>query len=549
MTTRQYLAFLNSKLLLGSILLPGLILLLASTAAWAQEEDGNTPATQAAPAIPAPIPPQATTPAKPGARAESPEKQTAATPKPASAPVAPIKPVPVPVPATTPTPAAIPAKPSPSPAVPFKPATPAAIPAKPAPVPAPRAPAKPLPVPATPAKPGPIKTAPVQAPPLQESAVSPPANIANTADIEVFVREGCLNCEKATEFLHKLHSLQPQLKINIRDVRKEPAALVLLKRVAGNQGEVTLDYPAFVVGGQLIVGFSDEANTAQQILDYLPLTHATGQQANEDLENCSTGKEASCGLIPAKPATKPEKISIDLFGHSIPIEQIGLPLFTVAMGLLDGLNHGSTWVLLLMVSLLAPMKNRTLMLSIAGTFIAVKGLMYFILLAAWLNLFLVFDSSRITQLIVAGAALLAGAIYFKNYFQHGQRITQSVHEITKPGVYTRIRKIVQTESLLAALLGTVMLSVFVQLGELTFTSVFPALYTKTLTLHHLDQLGKYGYLLLYDFAYMLDDIIVLGIGIVTFNNRQATEHKGSLLKLISALTLLGVGIYLLLMRA
>lgn len=548
MTTRLYLAYFCS------------ILLLAPTASWAADETDNASALQTAPVIPAPaaqISPQQSTPAKPATQTEGAEKETAVPAKTLPAPVAPAKPLPASAVPAKPLPAPVaPAKPLPVPVTPVQTQPAPAAPAKPLPTPsvparplvAPAAPAKPMPVPTIPAKPGPGKTSPDQAGSTLEGSSSS-ASITDTADIEVFVREECQNCDKATEFLQKLHSLQPQLKINIRDVRKEPAALVLLKRVAENQGGVTLNYPAFVVGGQLIVGFSDDANTAQKILDNLPLTHSTGQQTNENMGSCNTGKEPGCGLIPVKPATKPEKISFNLFGHNILLEQIGLPVFTLAMGILDGLNHGSTWVLLLMVSLLAPMKNRTLMLSIAGTFIAVKGLMYFILLAVWLNLFMIFDMSYITQLIAGCVALLAGAIYFKNYFMHGKRITLLVHEINKPGVYTRIRKIVQTESLVAALLGTVVLSIFVQLGELSYTSVFPALYTKILTLYNLTPLGNYGYLMLYDFAYMLDDIIVLGIGIVTFNSRQAEEYKSSLLKLVSALSLIAIGVYLLLVHA
>jgi hypothetical protein len=158
------------------------------------------------------------------------------------------------------------------------------------------------------------------------------------------------------------------------------------------------------------------------------------------------------------------------------------------------------------------------------------------------------EISRISQMIMAGIVIAAGVIYFKNYIQFGQRISMSVNEIDKPGIYTRIRKIVQSESLITALLGTALLSVLVQLGEFSFTSVFPAFYTRILTLHHLDPLSNYGYLLLYDFAYMLNDVIILGIGIFTFSQPLPKTSREDILKLISALTLLGVGIYLLLVR-
>ena len=302
------------------------------------------------------------------------------------------------------------------------------------------------------------------------------------------------------------------------------------------------------MGGQLLIGFSEEANTAQLILDNLPISDTTNEQAGKDTDYCDNPKDPSCGLITPAPAAKQESVTFNLFGRNVSLVQIGLPLFTLTMGLLDGFNHGSTWVLILLVSLLAPMKNRPAMFAIAGTFIAVQGIVYFIWLAAWLNLFLLIGISRISQITIASIALLAGAIYFKNYLRFGQVLTLSSPQIARPGLYTRIRKIVQTKNIVAALLATTVLAILVQVGEFTYTSFFPALYTRVLTLQHLDSLSNYGYLLLYDFAYMLDDIIVLTIGVITLNQSRSTEPKWRILKLISGLVMVGLGVYLLLAR-
>jgi len=429
---------------------------------------------------------------------------------------------------------------------PLKPARVFAVPAKPGPVPV-SAPQSALTLAAL-KNPAPLKPAPMQSAPIPAVPESPAMAPSETIDIEVFIREDCLQCDKAAEFLARLQKLKPRLKIIIRDVRKEPAALELLRRVAQNQGETALDYPAFVVGGHLIVGFSDEPSTAQLILDTLASSRPTNHQANIDTQNCATESDPSCGLIAPAPVTKPEIATIKLFGYSVPMVQIGLPLFTVAMGLLDGLNHGSTWVLILMISLLSPLKNRPRMLAITATFITVQGIVYFILMAAWLNLFLLVDISRISQIAIAAIALLAGAIYFKKYMYLGKIISLSSNEIAKPGIYTRIRKIVQTENLAAAMLGTAVLAVLVQLGEFTYTSVFPALYTSILSLHQLNSPINYGYLLLYDFAYMLDDVIVLTIGIITLSQSRPQEKNGRVLKLLTGLVMVGLGVYLLLAR-
>jgi len=367
-------------------------------------------------------------------------------------------------------------------------------------------------------------------------------------DIEVFVREGCQQCDKAKEFLTKLQNLQPQLKIIIRDVRKEPAALELLKRMARNLGNSTLDYPAFIVGGQLIIGFSEEAGTAQLILNTMAASNPANQQASKVAEDCETGKELSCGLITPPPAAKPESISFNLFGYKVPLARIGLPLFTIAMGLLDGFNNASTWILILMISLLAPMKNRTVMLSIAGTFIAVQGLIYYIFMAVWLNLFITAGTSRISELVIASITLLAGIIFVKKYVYFGRNILLTSHEITKPGIYTRIRKILQANSLASALLGTIVLAILVQLGEFGYKSIFPVLYTRVLSLHRLDSLSYYGYLLLYDTAYMLNNIILLFMGVVTLNQVRSRDKQGRTLLLFNGLILTGLCVYLLLLR-
>jgi hypothetical protein len=109
-----------------------------------------------------------------------------------------------------------------------------------------------------------------------------------------------------------------------------------------------------------------------------------------------------------------------------------------------------------------------------------------------------------------------------------------------------LSRILQAENLAAAILGTVALAILVQIVEFMCTSGLPALLTRILTLRHLDSLSYYGYLFLYDLAYMLDDVIVLAIGIITLSQRRLQEKEGRWLKLVSGLVMVGLGIYRLL---
>jgi hypothetical protein len=63
-------------------------------------------------------------------------------------------------------------------------------------------------------------------------------------------------------------------------------------------------------------------------------------------------------------------IDVPLFGR-LSASSLGLPLFTVAVGLVDGFNPCAMWVLLFLLSILVNLKNRAKILAVAGVFVLV----------------------------------------------------------------------------------------------------------------------------------------------------------------------------------
>lgn len=359
-------------------------------------------------------------------------------------------------------------------------------------------------------------------------------------DIEVFVREGCPHCAKAETFLHTLQQEQPALKMVIVDIGKQPDALQRLQSLAKNQGIRTVRIPAFQIRGQLLIGYSDETSTGQLIRDVLAQTPPV-KNNQDNSGSCEAEQVNTCEVTtPAKPT-----FAVNFLGYKLSLEDVGLPLFTIAMGLLDGFNPCSMWVLLLVIALLAPMNNRPCMLAIAGTFVAVEGVAYFMFMAAWLNLFLLIGLSRVSEIAIAVIALVAGLLNLKDFWRFGWGVSLSIPNAAKPAIYERIRNILQAKNMTAAIIGAVVLALLVQIVEFMCTSGFPALYTRILTLKHLDNISYYSYLLLYNIAYMLDDLLILSIGVITLSQHRLQEKEGRWLKFISGLAMVGLGIYLL----
>ena len=174
---------------------------------------------------------------------------------------------------------------------------------------------------------------------------------------------------------------------------------------------------------------------------------------------------------------------------------IGLPLFTLAVGLVDGFNPCAMWVLLFLLSVLVNLHDRWKILAVAGTFVVISGLAYFAFMAAWLNVFLFVG-------LFAGGADHVGACWPSSWAACTSRISSRFigacrfpfRNSAKPGIYGRVRRIVMAEHLSGALIGASVLAVLVNMIELLCTAGFPALYTQILMLQKLPVWENYLYL-------------------------------------------------------
>lgn len=338
----------------------------------------------------------------------------------------------------------------------------------------------------------------------------------------MFVRAGCPHCEAAKIFLDGLRRELPSLHIALYDIAEDSAARQRLAALAKDRGITTIGVPTFLIGPEVIVGFHSSDTTGAEIRVKLG-QNAAGAISHPSVEGIETG----------------------WFGR-LRVHELGLPLFTVLIGLLDGFNPCAMWVLLFLMSLLVNLQDRRKMALIAGTFVAVSGLFYFAFMAAWLNMFLLIGLSRALQIGLGGIALFTGVVNVKDFFALHRGISLSIPESAKPGLYARIRRILQAEHLTGAVAGVIVLACLVNTIELLCTAGFPALYTQILTMQQLPTWEYYGYLGLYNLAYILDDSLMVTIAVVTLSRRKLQERAGRWLKLAGGLVMAGLGAVLLL---
>ena len=341
-------------------------------------------------------------------------------------------------------------------------------------------------------------------------------------DIEMFTREGCPYCAAAHAFLEELGRQRPQIRILVRDVHQDPRALEDLVALARQHGVEHLGVPAFHVRRRLVIGFAGPETTGAELTALLD-TPVSG-----------------AGEPPGRAAGAGETVEVPLLGP-VSVGELGLPAFTIVLGLLDGFNPCAMWVLLFVLSLLVNLHDRVKMAVIGGTFVLVSGIVYFAFMAAWLNLFLLVGISRLTQVLLGLIAAAVGALNVKDFIAAGRGPSLAIPVSARPAIYARVRAIMTAEHPGAALGGVIVLAILVNVVELLCTAGFPAIYTRILTLRELPVWQYYGYLALYNVAYVLDDGLMLALAIVTLTRRKLQARAGRWLKLVSGAVMLGLG--------
>ena len=336
--------------------------------------------------------------------------------------------------------------------------------------------------------------------------------------VEIFVRPGCPHCAAAKDFLERLQRERPALRVVVLDVTRDSAALARLLRLTEAHGVSVPGVPAILVGGQLQIGFDSDETTGALIERWL---------------------DPPAGAPPEPPdaiATPVGRLSAS---------GMGLPLFTVAVGLLDGFNPCAMWALLYVLALLVNLRSRRRMALIGGTFILVGGVLYFAFMAAWLELFRLVGLSRAVQASLGALAIVIGGINLKDAVVFKRGVSLTIPDSAKPGLYAQMRRVLTAEHLAGAVIAVAVLSALVNLVELLCTAGLPAVYTSILSARELPRPAHYGYLGLYVAAYLLDDSIMLAVAVVTLSRARLQERGGRVLKLISGAVMLALGVLLL----
>lgn len=251
------------------------------------------------------------------------------------------------------------------------------------------------------------------------------------------------------------------------------------------------------------------------------------------------------GMAAGPEVWQQQSVTLPLLG-TVPIADLSLPALAVLLGLADGFNPCAMWALLYLLSLLVTLQDRRRIWLLVGSFVLASGVLYFLFMTAWLNVFLFLGYLRPLTVIVGLAAIAIGILDLRSFGRmKGAPACAVGSPRLKQSAMGRMEQLVAAPLSLASFAGIVTLAFLVNTIEFACSAGLPAIFTHTLSLRHLPRLAYYGYILLYDFFFMLDDLLIFTLAAVTlqttFGSGYARYGKlagGAVLLLLGATMLL-----------
>jgi thiol-disulfide isomerase/thioredoxin len=383
--------------------------------------------------------------------------------------------------------------------------------------------------------------------PSQPVLAQPSRASSHKVAIYLFWGDGCPHCAAAKPFLNELTQRYANTELRAYEVWYVPENQDLFQKMAAAYGFKPSGVPTIFIGNQYWEGYSDQI----------------GQEIETAVKNCS---ESGCpdrgiGIIPGLKAAEPEN---QVAAPDQPVQQllsdtIILPVFgtvhlaaqsiwvsTALISFIDGVNPCSVWVLTMLLAITLHTGSRKKVLIIGLIFLTVTAGVYALFIAGLFTIFTVVNFVGWVQLVVALMALFFALVNIKDYFWYKEGISFTISESKKPGIYQRMRKLVDASQTSWGLAGaTVVMAGGVSLVEFSCTAGFPVLWTNLLVSQKVTALTFILLLLLYLLIYQLDEMVIFFTAVFTLKSSKLEEKHGRILKLIGGMLMLTLAVVML----
>lgn len=355
------------------------------------------------------------------------------------------------------------------------------------------------------------------------------SNTISNESVHFFFMPTCPHCNQQKPIYFEIKEERKDLNFFEHDA-STPEGSQLFYKMAAEVGLDTtrLGVPTIIIGKHALVG----VHTKQEILDTI----------EECLKECREGSAVT---------PKTQNIATGFSDFELPfvgrvdLTEWSLPFLAIVLGLIDGFNPCAMWVLIYLIGLLIGVKDKKKIWIIVGSFVLASGVLYFLFMTAWINVFLLIGYIRVLTIIIGLVAVGGGILHLKEYATTEGDLTCKVgDEESHEKTITKIERIVAQPVSIAIIFSIIGLAFVVNSVEFVCSAAIPAVFTQILALSSMSAIQHYLYIGLYTVFFMFDDLIIFGMAALAIGSSFG-EKYAKYCKLIGGIILALLGLIML----
>lgn len=394
-------------------------------------------------------------------------------------------------------------------------------------------------------------------------------------NIHLFYGNGCPHCAAEEEFLSDYLKDRTDVKLYKYEIWYDSHNQELLSKVQKEMGTTNKNgVPFTVIGKKTIIGYADGV-TDEQIKDainyYLNNDYRdyageiTGkvkktevkedtikdESKTEDKKENKIEKADDTTSIQKEKDKALDEVNKTLKTHpilkKINVKNVSLPIIAILLGLVDGFNPCAMWILIFLITMLFNMKDRKKMWILGLTFILTSGIVYLMFMLAWLNLATFISKIAFIRLLIAVIALVVGLINVYKYIDSLKKKDEGCDVVDKKDrkkIMEKIISITHEKKFIIALLGIMVLAASVNIIELMCSIGIPLLFTQILAMNNLSTFSYMIYMFIYIFFFLIDDIVIFVISMVTLKVTGLSTKYTKYSHLVGGIIMLIIGLLL-----
>ena len=359
----------------------------------------------------------------------------------------------------------------------------------------------------------------------------------------LFYGDGCGHCAAEKEFLNDIEDKYPNLEIIKYEVWYNDENSLLLDKLEKELKITRSGVPTTIIGEEVIVGYNyATASKIERAINYY-LENEYVDVVEQVKNNTYVEKEEKSEFEKIEEETDlSNTIKVPIIGK-VNLKKVSLMTAAVIIGLIDGFNPCAMWVLLFLISVLIGMKDKKRMWTLGVVFLLVSAFIYMLIMLSWISIAIKMTTIIWIRNLIAVLALIGAFINIKNYFKSHDGCNV-VDDKKRKKIFKKIRKFTSEKSFLLSILGVVGLAVSVNLVELACSAGLPLVFTELLALNNVSDFMKIIYTLLYVLFFLIDDLVIFIIAMVTMEVTGISTKYNKYSHLLGGLIMLGIGLLL-----